>query len=229
MTTMNRPGRPAALLGLGLLATALLATACPAGPKPKADDSPGGWVSLFDGSTLSGWEAIQLNPNKPSKWEVVDGAMVGTGEASMLFSPKGEYKNFKFRAEIKINDHGNSGMYFRTKKGASFSDGYECQINATHRDPIKTGSIYTMVHLFDTSNPPPPDEWFTQEVEVQDVDFRGKMVTRIRVSVNGKRLFEFNDFDQTFKEGHFAFQQHDPGSKVHIRKIEVMELDEKGK
>ena len=31
-------------------------------------------------------------------------------------------------------------------------------------------------------------------------------------------------FAQQFKEGHFAFQQHDPGSKVGIRKVEVMEL-----
>lgn len=222
---MRRHARPA-LMACGLIATALLSTACAAEPKPRADDAPGGWVSLFDGTTLSGWEAIPLDKNKESKWEVVDGALVGSGYPSMLFSPKGEYKNFKFRAEVKINDHGNSGMYFRTKKGASFTDGYECQINATHGDPIKTGSIYTMVHLFDSSNPPGPDEWFTQEVEVQDVNFRGKMVTRIRVSVNGKRLYEFNDFDRTFTSGHFAFQQHDPGSKVSIRKIEVMELPE---
>jgi hypothetical protein len=220
---MNRPARPVALLACGLLATAFLATAS---AQEKKADSPGEWVSLFDGTTLSGWESIPLNPARPTKWEVVDGAIVGSGQASMLFSPKGEYKNCKIRAEVKINDHGNSGMYFRTKKGASFTDGYECQINSTHGDPIRTGSIYTQVHLFDTSNPPPPDEWFTLEVEAQDVKFRGKDVTRIRVSVNNKRLFEFNDFDQTFKSGHFAFQQHDPGSKVSIRKIEVMELPE---
>ncbi len=220
---MKRHARPAALLACGLVAAALLTSAC-AAEKKKTTDSPGEWVSLFDGTTLSGWEAIQLDPNKESKWEVVDGAIVGSGYPSMLFSPKGEYKNFKFRAEIKINDHGNSGMYFRTKKGASFTNGYECQINSTHSDPIRTGSIYTFVHLFDTSNPPPPDEWFTQEVEAKDEDYRGKMVTTIRVRVNNKLLFEFHDFDRTFTSGHFAFQQHDPGSKVSIRKVEVMEL-----
>jgi hypothetical protein len=215
--------RHAALLACGLMAAAFASARAEDKKEGKAD-SPGEWTSLFDGTTLSGWEAIQLDPKKESKWEVVDGAIVGSGYPSMLFSPKGEYKNFKFRAEVKINDHGNSGMYFRTKKGASFTDGYECQINATHSDPIRTGSIYTMVHLFDASNPPGPDEWFTQEVDVQDVKFRGKDVTRIRVSVNGRRLFEFNDFDRTFQQGHFAFQQHDPGSKVSIRKVEVMEL-----
>ncbi len=54
-------------------------------------------------------------------------------------------------------------------------------------------------------------------------------MTRIKISVNGDELFEYLDFATTFKEGHFAFQQHDPGSKVLIRKVEVMELPEAAK
>ncbi len=64
----------------------------------------------------------------------------------MLFSPKGQYKNFHYRAALKINDGGNSGMYVRTAKQVSFSDGYEIQVNSTHRDPIKTSSVFTRVH-----------------------------------------------------------------------------------
>ena len=85
----------------GLLAAALSSiSAC------AADDE---WVSLFDGQTLSGWTKAG---NEDSNWEVKDGSIVGTGKSSMLYSPK-TYKNFKYRAELKINDHGNSGMYFR--------------------------------------------------------------------------------------------------------------------
>jgi hypothetical protein len=220
---MNRLGRQAALLACGLLAALALTPST----ARAADDEKSGWVSLFDGKTLSGWESLELpNQKQPSKWEVVDGTLVGSGGQSMIFSPKGGYKNFKFRAEVKINDKGNSGMYFRTPKGNTFMNGYECQINSTHADPIRSGSIYTFVHLFDDSNPPKPNTFFTQEVDVQDVNFRGKIVTRIRVSIDGKLLYEFNDFAQTWKDGHFAFQQHDPGSKVTIRKIEVMELPE---
>ena len=65
----------------------------------------------------------------------------------------------------------------------------------------------------------PPDTWFTQEIEA-----RGNHIT---VRVNGDTLYEFVDANNTHKEGHFAFQQHDPGSKVWIRKVEVMELPEK--
>jgi hypothetical protein len=185
-----------------------------------------GWTSLFDGKTMSGWTMLELPGREgKSKWEVQDGALCGSGEPSMLFSPRGDYRNFRVRAEIKINDKGNSGFYFRTAKKPSFSDGYEAQVDSTHTDPIRTGSIYGMVHVYERYVE--PDTWFTYELEVQDREWRGKMVTAIKVSINGKSLYEYFDFDQTFKSGHFAFQQHDPGSKVCIRKVEVMELPAK--
>ena len=124
----------------------------------------GEWVSLFDGTTLSGWTK---GGRKASKWEVEDGSIVGSGRSSMLYSPKGDYKNFRFRAEVKINDHGNSGMYFRcpTTDG-DFSKGYEAQIDSTHRDPIRTGSLYGFIHVY--KQLVPPDTWFTYEIEVVD-------------------------------------------------------------
>jgi hypothetical protein len=54
--------------------------------------------------------------------------------------------------------------------------------------------------------------------------WRGKPMTAIKITIDGTELYEFYDFDQTFKSGHLAFQQHDPGSKVFIRKIEIQEL-----
>lgn len=177
------------------------------------------WVSLFDGKTMSGWEKVG---NEKSVWEVKDGALCGSGPASMLVSTKGPYKNFRYRAEIKINDGGNSGLYFRTARKPSFTDGYEAQIDSTHTDPIRTGSLYGMCHVY--KRLVEPDTWFTYEIEVRDDVWRRKAVTRVKITINGDELFEYLDFAQTFKEGHFAFQQHDPGSKVCIRNVEVMEL-----
>ena len=65
---------------------------------------------------------------------------------------------------------------------------------------------------------------FLGDLEVRDDVWRGKNITRIKVTINGDELYEYLDFALTFKEGHFAFQQHDPGSKVCIRKVAVMEL-----
>src|SRR5215467_1423004 len=125
----------AGLMALGSIAVHALAA--------QSDE---GWVSLFDGKTLSGWTKAG---NPQSNWEVSDGAIVGTGPASMLYSPKGDYQNFRFRAEIKISDHGNSGLYFRSPTATGdFSKGYEAQIDSTHRDPIRTGSIYGFLHVY---------------------------------------------------------------------------------
>lgn len=198
-----------AALGLAL-AMATIAPACAEEPA---------WVSLFDGKSLSGWTAAG---NPEAKWEVKDGAIVGSGPASMLYSPK-RYKNFKYRAEVKINDKGNSGLYFRSPTNTGrFTDGYEAQIDSTHSDPIRTGSLYGFVHVY--KQLVPPDEWFTYEVECVDKEWRGRKAPHVTIKVNGEELFMFMDFAETWKEGYFAFQQHDPGSTVSIRKIEVREL-----
>lgn len=177
------------------------------------------WVSLFDGKSLDGWEQVGQDA---SVWEVKDGAISGSGPASMLVCTKGPYKNFRYRAEAKINDGGNSGLYFRTTRKPGFTNGYEAQIDSTHRDPIRTGSLYGMCHVYQQLVK--PDTWFTYELEVRDDVWRGRKMTRIKVAVDGKELYEHLDFALTFPEGHFAFQQHDPGSRVSIRKVEVMPL-----
>jgi hypothetical protein len=193
---------------LGLVGIAL-------GVLAPASSRAGDWVSLFDGQTLSGWTTAD---GTAGQWKVEDGALTCSGRASHLFSPRGDYKNFRYRAEIKINDKGNSGMYFRTKKEGGFPHGYEAQINSTHGDPIKTGSLYNHVPVKEILVP--PDTWFTQEVEA--------VGDHIIIKVNGKTTVDYVDPKNSHKEGHFAFQHHDPTCKVAIRKIEVMELDEKG-
>jgi hypothetical protein len=177
------------------------------------------WIALFDGKTLDGWEKVGKDD---SQWEVKDGTMTGSGTQSMLVYTKKSYKNFRYRAEIRINDGGNSGLYFRAKRNPTFSDGYEAQIDSTHKDPIRTGSIYGMCHVYQQLVK--PDTWFQYEIQVQDDVWRKKPVTKIKITIDGNELYEFQDFEQTFAEGYFAFQQHDPGSTVNIRKVEVMEL-----
>ena len=182
-----------------------------------ADDEK--WTPLFDGKSLEGWEKVG---NEKSVWEVKDGAIQGSGVPSMLVCTRGPYKNFRYRAEIKINDGGNSGLYFRTTRKPGFTDGYEAQIDSTHRDPIRTGSLYGFSHVY--KQLVKPDTWFTYELEVRDDVWRGRNMTRIKVTVDGNELYEYLDFALTFKAGHFAFQQHDPGSRVSIRKVEVQPL-----
>ena len=197
------------------LATCVLTVWLTATPSLAQDDK---WVSLFDGKSLDGWEKVG---NEESVWEVKDGALCGSGPASMLVCTKGPYKNFRYRAEIKINDKGNSGQYFRTKFEGGFPAGYEAQINATHGDWRRTGSLYpdgrTKLRDFEKDicvkdAPNKPDEFFVQEViAVGD---------HIQIFVNGKKTVDFKDPNKTFTKGHFALQGHDPGSVMTFKKVE---------
>jgi len=227
---------------LGLIVLAALAVLPAKADEPKADEK--GWVQLFNGKDLTGWK-IHPNPSpqitgvianekggklvsiygqvkdggRVALWRVENGILIGSGPASHLFSERGDYRNFQYRVEAMINDKGNSGQYFRTQFGPGFPKGYEAQINATHRDRIRTGSLYfpqiKEVLVLDDA-PHKPNEWFTQEVTVEG--------NHIIIKVNGKKTVDWKDPKNTYTKGHFALQGHDPGTVVKFRKIEVREL-----
>ena len=83
---------------------------------------------------------------------------------------------------MKINDGGNSGVYFRASREPGFADGYEAQVDSTHKDPIRTGSIYGLCHVYQQHVK--PDTWFTYELEVRDDVWRKREMTRIKVTVD---------------------------------------------
>ena len=184
------------------------------------------WVPIFNGKDLTGWEP---GPADKAKWEVVDGILVGSGEAGHLYTVRDDYQNFRYRVEAMINDKGNSGQYFRVpEKVRGFPTVYEAQINSTHSDPIRTGSLYPGGTFGRRLSPEDrkkitvreqlhkPDEWFTQEVIADD--------NHIVIKVNGKTTVDFVDQNRTSMKGRFALQQHNLGSVVKFRKIEVIEL-----
>src|SRR5262245_51693393 len=96
-----------------LLLTAVVAAAFAAAATTRAADkktgdahTSDGFVQLFNGRDLTGWKSPA---ESKTKWEVTDGAMTGNGPPGHLFSERGDYENFVYRMEIKINDKGNSG------------------------------------------------------------------------------------------------------------------------
>jgi len=168
-----------------------------------------GWISLLDGKTLSGWMTFD-----PHAWSVDDdGLLVGKGNRSHLFSPN-TYRNMEYRAEVKLNHKGNSGMYFRAQLGRGWPNGYESQVENTSSDPQRTGSLYNFVKIGEQLIE--DDTWWTQHIIA--------IGNRIIIKVNNKVVVDFTDEKNTWTEGHLAVQQHDPGSVVHYRKIEVRPL-----
>jgi len=211
------------LLLAGLVCCLATRLGCGDEKKPTADSA--GFVQLFNGKDLTGWKTHEKNPGD---WKVEEGILIGRGPVSHLFSERGDYKNFIYRMEAKISDEGNSGQYIRADFAGGFPPGYEAQINSTHRDPIRTGSLYPDGR--DKYTPEEkekmivkemlvkPDEWFTQEVIA-----RGN---HIIIKVNGKTTVDFVDAGNRHTKGHFAIQQHNLGSVIQVRKIEVKELPE---
>jgi Domain of Unknown Function (DUF1080) len=187
-----------------------------------ADDKKGegeGWVQLFNVKDLTGWKT---HPDDKAHWEVKDGILTGSGsDVGHLYSERGDYENIDYLIEARINDKGNSGQYFRAQFMAGYPKGYEAQINSTHPDPIKTGSLWgygdaaTVKEML-----VPPDTWFTQEVIA-----RGN---HIIIKVNGKTTVDFVDKKNTYTKGHLALQHHGStdgvDTVVQFRKIAVKEL-----
>jgi hypothetical protein len=190
-----------------------LFTTCAAAAENEAD----GWQSLFDGKTLGDWQ-----PNeRPENWTVEDGAIVGRGERSHLYFKGEQFKNFEFQADVMINEGGNSGIYLHIEHHPEgwFFDGHEVQINNSHEDPVRTGSLWGVVKLYES--PVKDNEWFTVHIRVQDQN--------IVVRVNDKIVVDYTEPEgikgpRRLSEGYFALQQHDPGSTVRFRDIRVKRL-----
>src|SRR5437763_404077 len=123
-----------------------------------AADSNAGWISMFDGKTLNGWKA---NDN-PQSWTVRNGTITGDGERSHLFWMVQECENCEFKAEVKLNHAGNSGMYFRAEFVPGWPKGYEAQVDNTHPDPKRTGSLYNFQNVMEQLVP--DDTWWTQHI-----------------------------------------------------------------
>ncbi|MGA3185790.1 MAG: DUF1080 domain-containing protein [Bryobacteraceae bacterium] len=188
------------------LAFLLAATSFLISARSKSDD----WKPMFDGSTLDGWKANE----HPESWTVKDGAITGDGPSSHLFWMTEKCVNCEFKAEVKIGHMGNSGMYFRTAFGPGFPKGYEAQVNSSHTDPVRTGSLYNFVKVFDVLVP--DDTWYEQHIIVEG--------NHIQIFINDKKTVDFTDEKNTFTDGYLALQQHNAGSVVQFRNLMMRHL-----
>jgi len=185
-----------------------------------------GWVSLFDAKSLTGWK-VGENANT---FSVENGTIVAHGPTAHLFY-EGEvhqhnFKNFEFKAEVMTTPGSNSGIYFHTVYQDSSwpKKGYEVQVNNSHTDWRRTGSLYAVqdvkeVYVKD-------NEWFTEYFKVE-----GKHVI---VKINDKTVVDYTEPDNVKRDagsegrlisnGTFALQGHDPNSKVFFKNIMVKVL-----
>jgi 3-keto-disaccharide hydrolase len=208
-----------------ILATLTAAALFTVIPRLAAAEVEPGFTSLCDGKTFDGWKPAEENKDT---WKVEDGGFVAHGARCHLFYVGDEkpFKDFDLKVEVMTGPHSNGGIYFHTKYQPEGwpKAGFECQVNNTHSDWIKTASLYGLVNI--AQSPATDNKWWTQEIIV-----KGHSVT---VLIDGKKIFEYNepagaqpgkDFSRKLNEGTFALQGHDPGSVIHYKNIRVKRLD----
>lgn len=181
------------------------------------------WQVLFDGSSLDGWKHAEENPESA---RVEDGLLILSGERCHLYwvgdDGQASFKDFEVELVFQTEQNANSGLFFHTRWQAEGWPGYglECQINATHEDERKTGSIYGVQ---DVKEPGHKDgEWVTMKLRVEgDV---------AKVWLNGvlhnewKQTAEHTWKKKRINSGTFALQAHDPGSVVRIKSMRAKAL-----
>jgi hypothetical protein len=103
--------------------------------------------------------------------------------------------------------------------------GYEAQVDNTHTDKRRTGSLIAIKEVMDTS-PVKDDEWFEYDILVL-----GK---RIVLKVNGKTTVDYTEPEnperpkgrerRLLSHGQMALQAHDPNSTVFYKNIRIKVL-----
>ena len=190
--------------------------------------SSGKWVSLFNGKSLANWQV----GNNASTFSVDSGMIIVHGNTAHLFYDGAvknhDFKNFEFKADVCTYPGANSGIYFHTayQEQGWPSKGYEVQVNNSHTDWRRTGSLYGIddvkeVYVKDY-------EWYTEYIKVE-----GK---RVIIKINDRVVVDYTepenvqrsagDAQRMISSGTFALQGHDPNSIVHFKNIMVKILTE---
>src|SRR4051812_3883282 len=191
----------------------------------RAADSEEGFVSLSDGTSFKGWKPAQEHSDT---WKIEDGAFVAHGNRCHLFyvGDSKPFTNFDLKVDVMTEPVSNGGIYFHTAYQPEGwpKAGFECQVNNTHSDWIKTASLYGLVNI--GHSPAQDKKWWTQEIIVKGNSVTVKVDDHIVVQYNEPAGVQAGkDFARKLNQGTFALQGHDPKSVVRYKNIRVKRLD----
>jgi len=174
-----------------------------------AEESQQGWVLLFNGTNLEGWEA-----RSEAQWIVREGYLVAVepGTANHFIATTQDYENYRIRLEFWADNVANGGVYLGSPAtGVAGTGATEVNIFDAHAQ-WPTGSINN-VQRYD---PPAPTtgRWNTMEITVH-----GAHVT---VLLNGVKSAE-GDTTRPSHLGRIALQ-HLAGGEIRYRSIRLLRM-----
>jgi hypothetical protein len=182
------------------------------------------WKPLFDGKTLKGWHTIP-----GGKWEVINGAIVGTSpksdERHGLLVTDQKYRDFVAKLKFKVLK-GDSGFYFRIDEvgGTVGVNGFQAELD----DQWETGGLYETGGRAWVTKPDSANikKW-TKLTKTGVQDWNELTVSaegaNIKVWLNGNQVSQLTN-DPGRREGHIALQLH--GSQdmhVQFKDIRIQE------
>jgi hypothetical protein len=192
-------------------------------PPPRAIEE--GFVPIFDGKTLAGWEGDR------DLWKVEDAMIVGDTAAGIkrneFLATEKRYGDFELRLEFRLRKgEGNSGVQFRSKRveGESEVSGYQADIGEKYWGCLYDESRRNKILV---QAPPelektlPRDGWNNYVIRAQ-----GK---HIALALNGVKTVDYDEEDDAIdRAGIIALQVHAGGPlRVEFRNLRIRELPAK--
>lgn len=160
----------------------LATPAAPFSPPLTAAELADGWISLFDGKSLFGWQAASK-----ANWRVEDGAItVSEGEPGLLCSGV-PWSDYELRLEFRFASGTNSGVFIHTpaKPTDPKLDCYELNIAEPTISPFPTGSFVGREKGTEVAGSAQPDAWHEYEIRVEG--------GRVAVKLDGHTALEYVD------------------------------------
>jgi hypothetical protein len=197
-----------------IAAVVVVAAGLLARPGHEAAAQGNGWITLFDGETLSNWDLIGT-----ANWRLEGGAAVADSGNGFLVS-KNDYGDFQLRVEFWIEAKTNSGVFIRCTdpKSVGGKTAYEVNIWDTRPEQkYATGAIVGVAAV--DPMPHAANRW-----NVYEITAKGDTFT---VTLNGQKTVDGAKSDK-FAKGRIALQ-HGKGAEgesgvVKFRKVEIKPL-----
>ncbi|MFQ5732053.1 MAG: DUF1080 domain-containing protein [Planctomycetaceae bacterium] len=204
----------------GLLAFGSSPAETPAGDETPAKPEPG-FVSIFNGKDLTGWEGNR------KLWKVADGKIVGDSPGitrNEFLATKKRYHNFELRLEFRMKDgKGNSGVQFRSKRlpKSSAVQGYQADIGARF-----WGCLYDEHRRRKVLARAPASQSKVLKKGVWNTYVIRAKGNHVVMTVNGLKTVDYTERDKTVaRKGILALQIHSgPPMRVEFRNIRIKVL-----
>ena len=216
---MARKLRGGGVVGGTIGAGTALALVLLAGSQPTAQS---GWQTLFDGSSLDGWEAIG-----DANWVLADGTVQADAGSGFLVS-EASYGDFDLTVEFWVDPPSNSGVFIRCGEwrnrwqacigpaGRRDDTSYEVNVFDTRADQAyRTGAIVNVAPAMKTINA--GGRWNTFEITA-----RG---SRLTVVLNGELMVDTDNGQ--YAEGPIALQKGGEPGTVKFRSVRLRRFQDK--